>query len=105
MGTGRFNNLPVLFNKAGKVRKVIISMGAVAIKAFKMGLIYSQVVISFPVIPFIPFKLIIITSIIKVQAAAVLYNFRGPFLKSGRLKVKNFKAFNFTGESYYLFLK
>ena len=66
MGAGKFNNFPVFFNKAGKAKKVIISIKAVIIKIFKISLIYSRVVINFPAIPFIPFKLIVITSVIKI---------------------------------------
>ena len=40
MGAGKFNNLPVFFNKLNKIKKVIINVKAVIIKAFKMGLIY-----------------------------------------------------------------
>ena len=66
MGAGRFNNLPVFFNRAGRVKKVIVSIRAIAIKVFKVGLVYSRVIINFPVILFVFFEPVVITFIIKI---------------------------------------
>ena len=40
MGAGKFNNLPVFFNKPNKVKKVVVNVKAVTVKAFKISLAY-----------------------------------------------------------------
>ena len=56
----------IFFNKAGKIKEIIVSIKAVIIRVFKIGLAYSRVIIGFPVILFTFFELIVITSVIKI---------------------------------------
>ena len=40
MGAGWFNNLLILFNRSGKVKKIIVNVRIFIIKAFKISLAY-----------------------------------------------------------------